>query len=96
MNLLRDDKKNKTNINNHGIAFSEAAQIFEDPLHISILDKRFDYYEERWVSIGISRNGTAIVVGHLYQVTETGEEITKIITAKKATKREREQYEEIG
>lgn len=90
-----DKHKNTVNSKKHGISFEEAAEVFEDPLHISVLDKRFDYYDERWITIGATKDGRIIVIGHLYYITENSEEHIRIITARKAAKKEREQYETI-
>jgi uncharacterized DUF497 family protein len=70
--------------------------VFADPLHISVLDKRFDYFEERWITIGATREGRLIVLGHLYTIAGEGKETIRIITAREATKKEREKYESIG
>jgi uncharacterized DUF497 family protein len=93
--LRWNDKKEKENIKKHGINFTEAAEIFDDPLHISLLDTRFNYFEERWITIGATRKGSITIVGHLYIVQHDGEETIRIITARKATKREIREYEEI-
>ena len=92
MKIEWDENKNRTNNKKHGISFKEAAEVFEDPFHISLLDIRFDYFEERWITIGAAKNGKIVVVGHLYHLTPS-EEAIRIITARKATKQEREQYE---
>lgn len=85
------------NLKKHGISFSEASEVFSDPLHISVLDVRFDHLEERWISIGMTAKGRLIVVGHLYSISrERGREVIRIITAREATKKEREHYENIG
>lgn len=47
--------KNRANIDKYGISFEEAKDVFEDPLHISKLDFRFNYFEERWIIIGLSK-----------------------------------------
>jgi len=91
-----DEYKNKENIKRHGFSFEEAKDVFDDPFHISILDKRFDYFEERWITIGAAKERKIIVIGHLYYITEDGNEIIRIVTARKATKKEREEYEDIG
>jgi uncharacterized DUF497 family protein len=96
MNFNWDNKKNALNVKKHKISFKEAAQIFDDPLHISLLDKRFDYFDERWITMGMTQKGNVIVVGHLYYLTEDGEEGIRIITARKATRKERKDYEKIG
>jgi len=91
-----DEKKDTANKKKHGISFEEAAEVFDDPLHVSLLDHRFDYFDERWITIGATKNGVCIVVGHLYCFTENDEETIRIITARKASKKEREQYETIA
>ena len=92
-----DKTKAAENLKKHGISFSEASEVFSDPLHISVLDVRFDKLEERWISIGMTAKGKLIVVGHLYSITrEQGKETIRIITAREATRKEREQYEKIG
>jgi hypothetical protein len=96
MEFSWDENKNRENKKRHGIDFKEALEVFDDPLHISILDKRFDYFEERWITIGVTRKGKVIVVGHLYRLEQDGTEVIRIITARKATKKERQQYETIG
>ena len=96
MHFEWDEAKNSENIRKHGISFEEAKDVFDDPFHISILDKRFDYFEERWVTIGTTKNKKTIVIGHLYYLRENGEEMIRIITARKAAKKEKDQYESIG
>ncbi len=94
MKVEWDKNKNSANIKKHGVSFKEAAEVLDDPFHISLLDTRFDYFEERWITIGAAKNGKIIVVGHLYRLTES-EEAVRIITARKATNKERIQYEKI-
>ncbi|WP_292660221.1 BrnT family toxin [Nitratifractor sp.] len=87
-----DERKNRTNQTKHGISFEEAAQVFEDPMHLAKLDERFDYFEERWITLGKTENETILVVANLF-FTEEGEEIIRIISARKATPHERSFYE---
>ena len=87
-----DDAKNQANMQKHGIAFEEAVEIFEDPLHIALLDHRFDYFEERWITIGATRGRAVVVAAHL-SFTREGEEVIRIISARNATANERKQYE---
>ena len=92
-----DSNKNSENSENtekHGISFEQAQEIFFDPLHLSILDERFSYFEERWITMGATENGKVIVVAHLYFVEEPEERI-RIISARRATSKERRQYEKI-
>ncbi|ARE80324.1 BrnT family toxin [Campylobacter helveticus] len=89
-----DEEKNKTNQIKYGISFDVAREIFDDPFTLSFLDERFNYLEERWISIGQSKNDKIIVVAHLFY-NEKGEEIIRIISARKATQKERKAYEKI-
>ena len=88
-----DSKKDTTNQKKHGVSFEEAKEIFEDPLHIALLDERFDYFEERWVVIGRSGSGRTLVVAALFYFDEQDEEVLRIISAREATPHERRQYE---
>ena len=95
MRLEWSESKNEANIKKHGIAFTEAKKIFDDPFQINVLDKRFSYGEERWITMGATRKGKLIVAGHLYDILPDGEEIIRIITARAATKKEKERYEKL-
>lgn len=90
MNFSWDMNKSKTNYNKHGVTFSEASTIFGDPLSITILDKEHSGYEERLIIIGCSLNMEILVVAH----TDNDNSV-RIISARKATKQERKQYENI-
>ena len=89
-----DSNKNKANIAKHGLSFKKAQEVFDDPLHLSILDERFSYFEERWITIGALENGDIVIVAHLYFFEEQ-EEKMRIISAREATPKERKQYETI-
>jgi hypothetical protein len=91
-----DEAKGKENVKRHGISFENAKHVFEDPFHISVLNKRFDYFDERWITIGSAKDKSIIVIGHLYYLKENGDEVIIIITERKASKKEREHYEDIG
>jgi len=81
-----DEDKNHLNIEKHGISFEEAVQIFND-VHLSRLDTREDYGEVREISIGMITGTVVTVVVH----TDRDEAI-RIISARKANKRERNAY----
>ena len=87
-----DSKKNEINIKKHGISFEEAKTVFDDPFQLAILDKRFNYFEERWISVGKIRIEIFVVVVHIY-FDNDGEEVIRIISARVATPSERSQYE---
>lgn len=88
-----DEKKNSSNIMKHQVSFEEAVEVFEDPLHISKLDHRFSYFEERWISIGTTKNDKVLVVANIF-FDENGEEIIRIISARKANANEKDYYEQ--
>ena len=75
-----DFEKAKTNLEKHGVSFEEASTAFKDPLH--------SRDEERLVLTGISYDNSMLVVVH----TERGNNI-RIISARKATRKERKYYE---
>jgi hypothetical protein len=87
-----NEEKNKLNQQKHGVSFEEAKEVFDDPLQISKLDKRFSYFEERWITVGATSKSKVLVVANLF-FTDDGEEIIRIISARKANKLERESYE---
>ena len=87
-----DDNKNEMNIKKHGVSFEEASEVFNDPLHVAILDERFNYFEERWITIGKISKYKVVVAANLY-FDDGGEEIIRIISARQATSSERRQYE---
>ena len=64
-----------------------------DPLHLAVYDEDHSESEERWVTLGQAENGKLLVVVHTFE--ETGETSVKvrIISAREATKRERQDYE---
>lgn len=86
-----DEEKNALNESKHGLGFGEAACVFDDPDAVSFLDDRFDYGEKRWVTIGrVDR--TIVYVAHNLFEDEDGEEIIRLISARKATPREERIY----
>ncbi|MFW5712288.1 MAG: BrnT family toxin [bacterium] len=93
MRLEWDEHKNELNRRMHNISFETAVEVFHDPLHLSILDARFNYFEERWITLGASNDLLLLVVAHLY-FTYQGEEVIRIISAREATANERRQYEQ--
>ena len=87
-----DERKNERNARKHGVSFEEARTVFDDPLHLSLLDHRFSYFEERWITIGMTGEKGIVVAAHLY-FDEEDEEVVLIISARRATRQEVTQYE---
>ena len=81
------EAKNRANIRKHGIDFADAIDIFNHPyLHAS--DDREDYGEERWLAMGWMKALVGVVV-----YTERQGDVLRVISARKATKREVSRYE---
>jgi len=91
-----DPTKAKRNWRKHGIRFQDAAELFLDPLAISVLDLEHSDTEERWVTVGRDRRGHVLVLTHTFREQPMGEWKVRIISARKATKREAKQYEGLG
>jgi uncharacterized DUF497 family protein len=87
-----DEQKNTSNKQKHGVSFEQAIEVFEDPLHIAKCDQRFGYFEERWITLGQTKNSALLVVANVF-FTDDGEELVRIISARHATNQERMVYE---
>ena len=85
-----DFEKNKVNIRKHGVDFIEAETIFEDERAVMVYDENHSDEEERFKIIGISRKLRELAVCHCYH---SYSEITRIISARRATKTEIKLYE---
>ena len=88
MDFEWDQTKDQTNICKHGVSFDTARRIFEGPV-LSWLDVRYDYGEERYISVGSVGAGAVLVVAH----TERNGSI-RLISARPASRKERQAYHE--
>jgi uncharacterized DUF497 family protein len=86
--------KAKVNKKKHGITFEQASTIFLDPRMISVFDTEHSEHEDRWATIGIDRNGVLLVVVHTFQQVDDNSCRIRIISARKATRKESKQYQE--
>ena len=84
-----DPDKAKRNLEIHDVSFDEASTAFRDTLSLAIYDPLHSEEEDRFVLIGNSHKDRLLVVVH----TERGDNI-RLISARKASKKERTQYEE--
>ncbi|XCN73274.1 MAG: BrnT family toxin [Candidatus Electrothrix aestuarii] len=81
--------KAERNLRKHGISFEEAETVFDDPLFITVLDEEHAVDEERYITLGLSETGRLLLIAHTDR-----QGAIRIISARKATKRERRFYEE--
>ncbi len=89
MRIVWDPKKAEKNIRKHGIGFSHAATVLDDPLAVTIEDERQS--ERRFVTIGSDALGRILVVVYAY----AGQDEIRLISARKPTPAERLAYEEV-
>ena len=86
-----DENKNKANIKKHSISFEVSVYVFSDKEAITIYDDEHSLEEQRWVTIGKIKNTSVIVVIHTYRIRDNYEFI-RIISARKANKKEAKLY----
>ena len=84
-----DPKKAMRNLREHGGSFEEAVTFFLDPLAMTYPDPDHSIEEDREITIGYSRKRRLLFVSHVQR-----RDRTRIISAREATRREREQHEE--
>ena len=84
-----DDAKNKINIKKHGVSFDEAQTVFFDDNAMEFDDPDHSLDEERYLLLGFSQSLKILVVCHCYRDSES---IIRIISARKATKKEQKAY----
>lgn len=84
-----DENKNSINKIKHKISFEEAKTVFEDVEALVIDDPDHSQEEERFIILGFSSRANLLVVCHCYRQSDT---VIRIISARKATKTESEQY----
>ncbi len=87
MSYQWDPDRAVANLRKHGVDFADAVSVFSDDFSITIEDKRFE--EERFITIGVDAFGRVLVVVYTWR----GDEI-RLISARKATRAERQQYVE--
>ena len=89
-----DVRKAKTNMRKHGIGFERATTTFRDPHLLSIHDDEHSESEERWITMGLDESGILLVLVHTFEKVLIDSARIRIISARKATKKETKQYEE--
>lgn len=89
LRFLWDPRKAASNVRKHGVGFGEATTVFDDPLSVTIGDPDHSAEEQRFLLLGLSNRGRLLVVAH----SERGKSI-RLISARRATRRERRTYEE--
>jgi len=84
-----DAAKAESNLKKHGVLFEEAVTAFADPLSLNMPDSAHSAEEERFLVLGMSTRHRLLVVAYAERSPRT-----RIISAREATRRERNDYEE--
>lgn len=86
MNFDWDENKNQKNIAKHGVDFNQAKEVFQDKKRTISPDKRINYGEDRWKTVGS-------ILGAIFSVIYTIRNTTiRIISARRASRKERKEY----
>jgi len=91
MTFVWDENKSRINRRKHGVSCEAAVRVFEDPAAVSYVE-RVVAGQERWHTIGLAGGIVVLLVVHTVE-EENGEEKVRIISARKASPRERAFYE---
>jgi uncharacterized DUF497 family protein len=89
MDFEWNENKARANFTKHRVSFEEAKTVFVDPFYVDFYDPDHSDAEERYVIIGESQQGRLLVVSY----TERQQKI-RLISAREATRREKDAYEE--
>ena len=92
MNELRfewDEAKNRENKRKHGLSFEEAQTVFLDENAVRFFDPDHSSNEDRFLLLGLSHRLRAVVVCHCFRA---GDAIIRIISARKANRKEEKDY----
>ena len=85
-----DAVKAAANLEKHGVSFAEASTVFLDPLAATWPDPDRSQSEDRFITLGMSADSRLLFVAH----QEIADDQIRIISARRATRRERHAYEE--
>jgi len=81
-----NDTKNKSNLDKHGVDFIQAKEVFKDDNKIETSDNRKDYGEQRFKIVGLAID---LILSVIYTMRGT---VIRIISARAASKKERDDY----
>lgn len=87
-----DPVKARRNLRTHRVAFERAATVFLDPEALSVFDEQHSEDEDRWITLGLDGTGSLLVVCHTYRAETAESARIRLISARKATKKEAEEH----
>jgi len=88
-----DQAKAIANRSKHGVNFTEATGILRDPRAMTLYDEAHSIEEDRWVTLGMVRSGAVLVMMHTFEDVDDEISMIRVISARKATSKERTIYE---
>lgn len=88
-----DASKAASNLRKHKVSFAQAAEVFRDPLALTIFDEDHSESEERWITLGQSAGRRLVVVIHTWREEGGNNFYVRIISARQANAHEIKQYE---
>lgn len=88
-----DEPKARANLRNHGVSFELARRAFDDPFAILVQD-RIEGGEVRWQTLGMANGVILLLVAHTIIEWDGGIEIVRIISARRADRSMKRQYEQ--
>jgi len=91
-NFEWDPREAHSNYAKHGIRFEEAATVFRDPRALTIFDPDHSEFEDRWITMGISKTGRLLIVCHTFQEENKDSVSIRIFSSRKATRKESNLY----
>jgi len=89
-----DPAKAAANLAKHGVDFRHAATVFNDPLALTVFDAVHSQSEERWFTLGMTSDGRLVAVAHTFEQMTPVQARIRIISARQATRRERNDYQD--
>jgi uncharacterized DUF497 family protein len=81
--------KAKVNLSTHGVSFDEAKTVFDDPLYIDFYDPDHSEDEDRYIIVGMSQQHRLLVASYVERKSKI-----RLISAREATRTEKNAYEE--
>jgi len=89
-----DEHKATANENKHGVTFKLASTVFYDPNLLTVADVEHSETEARWFSVGSAANGVLLSVVYLWSDADPAAIRVRLISARRGTQAECQQYEE--
>jgi len=89
LKFIWDEGKARSNERKHGVTFDEAKTVFYDDNAELIGDPDHSSHEDRFVMLGMSGQARILIVCHCYRESNA---VIRIISARKATRKEQAQY----